>query len=74
MTEAANGAKPAEKTADSGKPQPQDQIAVTQHTVSVNGQTLRYTVTTGTIVLKSTTSASIPSASAAAIATWTIEP
>ncbi len=52
MTDAPNGQKPAEKTAEPEKPKPQDQISVTQHSLTLNGQTLRYTVTTGTIVLK----------------------
>ncbi len=34
------------------KPEPKDVIVQSQHTVTVNGQELSYTVTTGTIVLK----------------------
>ncbi|MER3489036.1 MAG: peptidase S10 [Meiothermus sp.] len=36
-------------------PQPQDQIAVTQHRVNIGGQEIRYTVTCGTLVLKEET-------------------
>ena len=31
---------------------PQDNIVTTQHSITVNGQTLKYTVHTGTVVLK----------------------
>ena len=34
------------------KPEPKDEIVITQHTITLNGQTLSYTVTTGTIILK----------------------
>jgi carboxypeptidase C (cathepsin A) len=34
------------------KPTPKDNLVITQHSVSINGQEIRYTVTTGTIVLK----------------------
>lgn len=37
------------------KPEPKDIIVQSQHTVTVNGQELSYTVTTGTIVLKEET-------------------
>jgi carboxypeptidase C (cathepsin A) len=33
-------------------PTPEDQISVTQHTATINGQEINYTVTAGTIVLK----------------------
>ena len=36
-------------------PPPQDQLVTTQHTLTVNGQAIPYTVTTGTIVLKEET-------------------
>ena len=32
--------------------EPQDKISVTQHAITINGQELKYTVTTGTMVLK----------------------
>lgn len=34
------------------KDEPQDNIVVTQHTIKMGGKTLKYTVTTGTIVMK----------------------
>jgi carboxypeptidase C (cathepsin A) len=34
------------------KPEPQDQIVETKHSITLGGQTINYTVTTGTIVLK----------------------
>lgn len=34
------------------QPLPQDNVVVTQHTIALEGEPLRYTVTTGTIVLK----------------------
>jgi carboxypeptidase C (cathepsin A) len=43
--------KPAEKNSEA-KPAPKDQIVVTQHTTTIGGQTIKYTVTTGTLVLK----------------------
>ena len=39
--------KPEEK-----KPEFKDQLVQTQHTITIDGQTIEYTVTTGTIVLK----------------------
>ena len=42
-----NNPPPAEKPAE-----PQDHLTSTQHTVTLGGQTIRYTVTTGTLVLK----------------------
>ncbi len=44
---------------DKQKPaEPQDSLSVTQHTITLGGQTIRYTVTTGTLVLKEETEAS----------------
>jgi carboxypeptidase C (cathepsin A) len=37
---------------ESPKPTPKDNLVVTHHTVTINGQEVRYTVTTGTVVLK----------------------
>jgi carboxypeptidase C (cathepsin A) len=37
------------------KPTPKDNLVVTQHSVNISGQDIRYTVTTGTIVLKEET-------------------
>lgn len=34
------------------KPEPQDQLVETKHTITLNGETIHYTVTTGTLVLK----------------------
>ena len=45
-----------EKKKDEGKkdekPAPKDNIVTTKHTVKIGGKTLKYTVTTGTMVLK----------------------
>jgi carboxypeptidase C (cathepsin A) len=49
MTEATEKDKSA-KTED--KPEPKDQLSVTQHTFTSGGKPIRYTVTAGTIVLK----------------------
>jgi carboxypeptidase C (cathepsin A) len=43
--------KPAEK-----KPEPKDNLVETRHTVVIDGQELKYTVTTGTVVMKEETS------------------
>jgi carboxypeptidase C (cathepsin A) len=40
------------KPDDNNKPEPTDLIVQSQHSVTINGATLDYTVTTGTIVLK----------------------
>lgn len=45
--ETKNG-KPAEET----KPAPKDQLVESQHTISIGGQEIKYTVTCGTLVLK----------------------
>lgn len=37
------------------KPEPQDQLVQTKHTLTLNGETMAYTVTAGTIVLKQET-------------------
>ena len=37
---------------ETGKVEPKDEIAVTQHAVTINGREVKYTVTAGTIVLK----------------------
>lgn len=42
----------AEASAKDAQPAPTDQIVTTQHTVTVDGQVIRYTVTAGTLVLK----------------------
>jgi len=34
------------------RPEPKDQLSITQHTFTSGGKTIRYTVTAGTIVLK----------------------
>ncbi len=52
MPETPNGRKPDEAPAAETPPPPKDQLSVTQHSVSLDGQVLRYTVTAGTIVLK----------------------
>jgi len=41
-----------DKKAEETKPEPQDVIVQTQHSVTIGGQEINYTVTTGTIVLK----------------------
>jgi carboxypeptidase C (cathepsin A) len=40
------------KNGEAKKPEPQDQIVETKHSVTLNGHELKYTVTCGTIVLK----------------------
>jgi carboxypeptidase C (cathepsin A) len=37
---------------EAGKPTPQDQIVQTKHAITIGGQEIRYTVTTGTMILK----------------------
>ena len=46
--------KKAEETKES-KPEPKDQLVETKHTLTLNGETIAYTVTAGTIVLKQET-------------------
>ena len=46
------GAPSETKTAESQKTPPTDQIVETQHRATIGGKTVRYTVTTGTLVLK----------------------
>ena len=41
-----------DKTAEESKPTPKDQIVEAQHTVTIGGKEISYTVTTGTLVLK----------------------
>ena len=41
-----------EKTAEPTKPVPADQLVETKHALTLGGQTLNYTVTAGTMVLK----------------------
>jgi carboxypeptidase C (cathepsin A) len=41
-----------ETPAEPPKPTPKDNLVTTNHTVTIDGQEIRYTVTTGTIVLK----------------------
>lgn len=43
---------PAEKAAEKTPAKPQDKLVTTQHSILLNGQELKYTVTAGTIVLK----------------------
>ncbi len=47
-----NGKKNGNDKSDEKKPEPQDVIVQTQHSILLDGQQLNYTVTTGTIVLK----------------------
>jgi carboxypeptidase C (cathepsin A) len=44
-----------DKAVEESKPVPQDQIVEVQHTVTIGGQEISYTVTTGTLVLKEET-------------------
>lgn len=44
-----------ETPAEPPKATPKDNLVITHHTVTVNGQEIRYTVTTGTIILKEET-------------------
>jgi carboxypeptidase C (cathepsin A) len=43
---------PAAKSADTATPVPKEEKVVTQHNVSINGQTIRYTATAGTLLLR----------------------
>ncbi len=55
MTEDNAKAEPAAKNGSPGepsKPAPKDQLVTTRHTITIGGQAIPYTVTTGTIVLK----------------------
>jgi carboxypeptidase C (cathepsin A) len=49
MTEATDTDKPAK---NEDKPEPTDQLSITQHTFTSGGKSIRYTVTAGTLVLK----------------------
>lgn len=45
--------KPTESTGEKReKPEPKDNLVLTQHKITLNGQEIAYTVTTGTLVLK----------------------
>jgi carboxypeptidase C (cathepsin A) len=44
--------KPEEKKEKEEKPTPKDNIVTTKHTVKIGGKTVKYTVTTGTMVMK----------------------
>jgi carboxypeptidase C (cathepsin A) len=48
MTTADNQSQPA----NNAKPAPQDNLVTTQHVITIDGQTIAYTVTAGSIVLK----------------------
>jgi carboxypeptidase C (cathepsin A) len=52
MPEPANGRKSDQAPAAETPPPPKDQLSVTQHSINLDGQVLRYTATAGTIVLK----------------------
>jgi carboxypeptidase C (cathepsin A) len=56
MTEVSNknDQEKADKEVET-KPEPKDNIVESQHTVAINGQEIKYTVTTGTIVMKEET-------------------
>lgn len=56
MAEKKNG-KPEEKKDEKKeeKPSPKDNLVESKHSIKINGRTLRYTVTTGTMVLKEET-------------------
>jgi carboxypeptidase C (cathepsin A) len=45
-------AEKSETPAEAPKPTPKDNLVISHHTVSIKGQEIRYTVMTGTIVLK----------------------
>lgn len=46
------GDNTAEKTEQTTKPETQDKLVETKHSIVLNGETIAYTVTTGTLVLK----------------------
>jgi carboxypeptidase C (cathepsin A) len=45
-----------EKKSEEKKPEPKDNLVETKHCLTINGQEIKYTVTTGTLVLKEETS------------------
>ena len=53
MTNKPEDDKP--QTSEERQPAPRDQIVEAQHTVTIGGQEISYTVTTGTLVLKEET-------------------
>lgn len=52
MTTKSESNKQSEATKTEARPEPKDELVVTQHTATVAGQTISYTVTCGRIVLK----------------------
>lgn len=50
-----NDEKKNDKEQEEKKPTPEDKLSITQHSVSINGREIKYTVTCGTIVLKEET-------------------
>ena len=47
--------KPEEEKKKEEKPAPKDNLVETKHSISIGGKELKYTVTTGTIILKQET-------------------
>jgi carboxypeptidase C (cathepsin A) len=52
MPASANGDKAETAPAAEPRPEPKDVLAITQHTITLGGQAITYTVTAGTLVLK----------------------
>jgi carboxypeptidase C (cathepsin A) len=52
MADKDNGERQSDDGSKNSKPAPSDQIVETKHSITMNGQLIHYTVTTGTIVLK----------------------
>ena len=47
--------KPTEDAKEKEKPAPKDNLVQTSHSITVGGRAIKYTVTTGTIILKQET-------------------
>ena len=52
MSEEQKQASEEETTEEKSLPTPEDNLSVTHHSVTINGEEIRYTATTGTLVLK----------------------
>ena len=52
MSEAAKKESEESPSEENNSPTPEDNLSVTHHSVTINGEEIRYTATTGTLVLK----------------------
>ena len=55
MSEAAKKESEESTSEENNSPTPEDNLSVTHHSVTINGEEIRYTATTGTLVLKEET-------------------